>query len=62
MAILSDGSYGIAEGLVYSFPVTVRDGEYQIVQGLAIDDFSRERMHLSEAELQAEQETVKHLL
>jgi len=62
MAILSDGSYGIAEGLVYSFPVAVRDGEYQIVQGLAIDDFSRERMHLSEAELQAEQETVKHLL
>lgn len=62
MAVVSDGSYDIAEGLVYSFPVTIRDGEYQIVQGLAIDEFSRGRMKLSEAELLDEREMVKHLL
>ena len=62
MAVLSDGSYGIAEGLMYSFPVTIRDGEYGIVQGLPINDFSRERMRITEAELLVEREMVKHLL
>lgn len=62
MAVRSDGSYGIEEGLVYSYPVTVGDGEYHIVQGLAINDFSRERMRLTEAELKQERDAVKHLL
>ena len=42
MAVPSDGSYGVAEGLISSFPVTTKDGDYEIVQGLEIDDFSRE--------------------
>src|SRR5690606_6626352 len=50
MAVPSDGSYGIKEGLVYSYPVTTKDGEYSIVQGLSIDEFSRGRMDLSEQE------------
>lgn len=62
MAVLSDGSYGIAEGLVYSFPVTVADGQYQIVQNLELDDFCRERMALTEQELLKEREAVKDLL
>ena len=62
MAVLSDGSYGIESGLVYSFPVTMRGGECRIVQGLSIDDFSRERMALSEAELLEERAMVEHLL
>jgi malate dehydrogenase len=62
MAVPSDGSYGIAEGLVYSFPVTIQNGEYSIVQGLPITDFSRERMKLSEEELALERDMVKHLL
>lgn len=61
MAVLSDGSYGVTEGLMYSFPVTIRDGRYQIVQGLPISEFSRVRMHLTEAELIAEREMVRHL-
>src|SRR6185503_1780424 len=44
MAVPSDGSYGIKEGVIYSYPVTVKDGEYQIVQGLSVDEFSRKRM------------------
>jgi len=51
MAVRSDGSYGIEKDLIYSFPVTCKDGKYTIVQGLEIDDFSREKMKLSEAEL-----------
>jgi malate dehydrogenase len=62
MAVVSDGSYGIAEGLIYSFPVTIRHGEYQIVRDLAIGEFSRERMTLSEAELLDERDMVQHLL
>ncbi|MEI6544745.1 MAG: malate dehydrogenase [Methylococcales bacterium] len=61
MGILSDGSYGIAKGLVYSFPVTVVDGKVSIVKGLVIDEFSKQRMKLSEAELKEEREAVKHL-
>ncbi|MDD5034472.1 MAG: malate dehydrogenase [Methylococcaceae bacterium] len=62
MAVYSDGSYGIAEGLIYSFPVIIRDGDYRIVRDLPINDFSRERLRLSEAELLTERDMVKHLL
>lgn len=62
MAIPSDGSYGIEKGLVYSFPVQIKNGEISIVQGLEISDFSREKMRKSEAELKEEREAVKHLL
>jgi malate dehydrogenase len=61
MAVASDGSYGIPEGLVYSYPVTTRDGEWSIVEGLDIDDFSRSRMDASAAELSEEREAVKGL-
>ncbi|MCG5530798.1 malate dehydrogenase [Halorhodospira halochloris] len=62
MAIPSDGSYGIDAGLIYSFPVTCAGGDYQIVQGLNIDDFSREKMDKTAAELREERDAVKHLL
>ncbi|WP_026321176.1 malate dehydrogenase [Arhodomonas aquaeolei] len=62
MAIPSDGSYGIAEGIIYSFPCRVSNGQYSIVQGLDIDDFSRERMAATEQELVEERDAVAHLL
>ncbi len=62
MAVPSDGSYGIPEGLMYSFPVTVRNGQYAIVQELAIDDFSREKMDATRAELEGEREAVEDLI
>ena len=62
MAIPSDGSYGIAEGLIYSFPVRCVEGRYEIVQGLLIDEFSRARMNATEQELIEERDAVKHLL
>ncbi|HEX7029308.1 MAG TPA: malate dehydrogenase, partial [Gammaproteobacteria bacterium] len=62
MAVPSDGSYGIGEGVIYSYPVTCRNGEYEIVQGLDIDDFSREKMVATEKELREEREGVKDLL
>ena len=62
MAVASDGSYGIAEGLVYSQPVRCVRGEYQIVQGLAVDDFGRSKMAATEAELREERAGVKDLL
>lgn len=62
MAAWSDGSYGIAEGIVYSFPMTCKNGEYQIVQGLNISDFSRERMQATERELLDERDAIKDLL
>ncbi len=61
MAVRSDGSYGIPEGLVYSFPVTTRDGDWEIVQGLEIDDFSRGRMDATAAELEDERTAVTGL-
>ncbi|GLZ04010.1 malate dehydrogenase [Actinomadura sp. NBRC 104412] len=61
MAVVSDGSYGVPEGLVSSFPVTTRDGEWEIVQGLEIDDFSRARIDASVAELAEEREAVQKL-
>jgi malate dehydrogenase len=62
MAVPADGSYGIGEGVVYSFPVTCRQGDYQIVPGLSIDEFSRKRMDLSDAELREERDGVRALL
>jgi malate dehydrogenase len=62
MAVPSDGSYGIKEGVVYSYPVTIKNGDYSVVQGLTIDDFSRKRMDLSEVELREERDGVKDLL
>jgi malate dehydrogenase len=62
MAVPSDGSYGVAEGIVYSFPVRCKDGRWEIVQGLDISDFSRERMQATEAELLEERDGVKGLL
>jgi malate dehydrogenase len=62
MAIPSDGSYGIEEGVIYSYPVRCSNGDYQIVAGLAIDEFSRKRMDLSEDELREERDGVKELL
>jgi malate dehydrogenase len=62
MAVPSDGSYAIPEGLMYSFPVTIRDGRIEIVQGLAIDDFSREKMDATRAELEDERDAVKDLI
>lgn len=61
MAVASDGSYGVEEGLVYSFPVTIQNGEFNIVKGLEINDFSLEKMRISEAELKEEREAVRHL-
>ncbi|MBX3685941.1 MAG: malate dehydrogenase [Rhodocyclaceae bacterium] len=62
MGIPSDGSYGIPEGIIYGFPVTTENGQYKIVQGLEIDDFSRERMTHTLNELLEEREGVKDLL
>jgi malate dehydrogenase len=62
MAILSDGSYDISEGIIYSFPVTCSNGQYEIVQDLEINDFSREAMNASEFELLEEKEAINHLL
>jgi len=62
MGVPSDGSYGIPDGLIYSYPVTVSDGEYRIVPGLTIDDFSRQRMEATHAELREEREGVRSLL
>jgi malate dehydrogenase len=62
MAVPSDGSYGIKEGVIYSYPVTIKDGSYQIVQGLSIDEFSRKRMDATDKELREERDGVQTLL
>ncbi|HKZ73920.1 MAG TPA: malate dehydrogenase [Steroidobacteraceae bacterium] len=62
MAVPADGSYGVKPGIIYSYPVRCRNGEYAIVQGLSIDAFSRKRMQLTEAELREERDGVKDLL
>ena len=62
MAVPSDGSYGSAEGVIYSYPVTTAGGEYSIVQGLDISAFSRGRMDASHTELLEERDGVKDLL
>ena len=61
MAVPSDGSYGVPEGLISSFPCTCADGKWSIVQGLDIDDFSRTRIDASVAELAEERDAVKEL-
>jgi len=61
MAVASDGSYAVPEGLISSFPVTTKDGSYEIVQGLDIDDFSRSRIDASVKELADERDTVTGL-
>jgi malate dehydrogenase len=62
MGVYSDGSYGITEGLIYSFPCTCKDGDWEIVQGLEINDFSRAKMSATELELTEERDAVQHLL
>ena len=61
MAVPSDGSYGVPEGIISSFPCTVANGEYSIVQGLELNEFSRARIDASAAELTEEREAVKEL-
>ena len=63
MAVASDGSYGIAQGIVYSYPVRCTgNGQYEIVQGLDVDSFSRKRMDVTDAELREERENIADLL
>jgi malate dehydrogenase len=62
MGIPSDGSYGIPEGVIYSYPVTCKGGEYSIVQGLDINEFSREKMTATHRELLEERDGVKDLI
>jgi len=62
MAIPADGSYGIEPGIIYSYPVRCSGGNYEIVQGLDIDDFSRDRMDRTEAELREERAAIEELL
>ena len=62
MGIPSDGRYGIPKDTMFGFPVTTANGEYQVVDGLPIDEFSRERINLTLKELQEEQDGVKHLV
>jgi malate dehydrogenase len=62
MGVFSDGSYDISEGLIYSFPCICRNGDWEIVQDLEINEFSREKMSITEQELIEERDAVKHLL
>ncbi len=62
MGVYSDGSYGIQKGLIYSFPCVCKNGDWEIVQGLEINDFSREKMSATEQELAEERDAVAHLL
>ena len=61
MGIPSDGSYGIPKGIMFGFPVTTENGEYQIVQDLQIDDFSQERINITLNELEEERAAIDHL-
>ena len=61
MSVPSDGSYGVEEGLVSGFPCTCSGGEWQLVDGLEIDDFSRPRIDASVSELQEERDAVRQL-
>lgn len=61
MAIPSDGSYGVKEGIIFGYPVTCSNGSYEIVQGLNVDEFSKEKMKATETELREERDAVKHL-
>ncbi len=61
MAIPSDGSYGIKEGVIFGYPVTCKDGEYRIVQGLKINEFSQNRLDITDKELREERSAVENL-
>jgi len=61
MGIPSDGSYGIAEGVVYGYPVTSKNGEYEMVKGIDVNEFSRQRMDATYKELEEERNAVQHL-
>ncbi len=61
MAVPADGSYGVEEGVIYGYPVTCKDGAYEIVQGLDINEFSRARMDATDAELREERAAVENL-
>ncbi len=62
MAVYSDGSYGIQEGLIYSFPCVCKDGDWSIVQGQDINEFSQGKLEATEQELAEERDAVSHLL
>ena len=62
MAVPSDGSYGIEPGIIYSYPCVCKDGDYEIVQGLDVDEFSRVRMDATDKELREERAAVEDLL
>jgi malate dehydrogenase len=62
VAVCSEGSYGVEQGLISSFPVRVRSGKWEIVQGLSIDDFSRAKIDASVAELKEERSLVSDLI
>ncbi len=62
MGVPADGSYGIAEGVLYGYPVTCKGGQYQIVKGIEVSEFSRKRMDATLKELHEERDGVKHLL
>jgi malate dehydrogenase len=62
MGVLSDGSYGIAPGLIYSFPCRCQNGQWEIIQNLEINEFSRQKMDASATELTEERDAVAHLL
>ena len=62
MGVPSDGGYDIPEGVIYGYPVTTKGGDYQVVKGIDISDFSRKRMDATLKELHEERDGVKHLL
>ena len=62
MGVPSDGSYGIAEGVLYGYPCRCKNGAYEIVQGLPLSDFSRSRVQATLKELHEERDGIKHLL
>jgi malate dehydrogenase len=62
MGVYSDGSYGIQKGLIYSYPCVCKNGDWEVVQGLDINDFSRGKMEATEQELAEERDAVSHLL
>ena len=62
MGVYSDGSYGVAEGLIYSFPVTCQGGDWSIVQGVEVNEFSQEKLDATAIELAEERDAVAHLL
>jgi malate dehydrogenase len=62
MGVPADGSYGIAEGVLYGYPVSCKDGRYEIVKGIEVSEFSRKRMDATLKELHEERDGVQHLL